>query len=117
MKFRPERFGLSFRGEPEFVTDGCSGGMSRLWRAVIGNGPPWEDCCETHDLAYWSGGTRADRRVADRRLRTCVIIKGYPWHWWWGWIIWIGVRIGGGPWLPTTWRWGYRYDWPRGYER
>ncbi len=33
-------------------------------------------------------------------------------------IMYIGVRIGGSPWLPTPWRWGYGWNvWPKGYEK
>jgi hypothetical protein len=27
-----------------------------------------------------------------------------------------GVRIGGTPYLPTRFRWGYGWPWPRGYR-
>ena len=28
----------------------------------------------------------------------------------------IGVRIGGPPWYPVPFRWGYGWDWPHGYD-
>jgi hypothetical protein len=32
-------------------------------------------------------------------------------------LFYAAVRVGGTPWLPTPWRWGYGWDeWPRGYE-
>ena len=106
-----------------FSSDGCSGGMSWLWRALSGAGPPWEGCCVIHDFAYWQGGTRADRREADRALRRCVranareyapigqcLITALAW------IMWAGVRLAGGPYLPMHWRWGYGWHWPHGYE-
>lgn len=35
-----------------------------------------------------------------------------------GSIMYLGIRIGGSPWLPTPWRWGYGWDdWPRDYEK
>jgi len=27
-----------------------------------------------------------------------------------------GVRVGGTPYLPTRFRWGYGWPWPRGYR-
>ena len=96
-----------------FSSDGCSGLMSWAWRTVTGHGPPWEGCCVVHDRAYWAGGTWADRRAADRRLRQCVAANGHPL---WAWLMWAGVRIGGTPYLPTAWRWGYGWHWPHGYE-
>lgn len=81
--------------------DGCSGGVSRLWRLVTGNRPPFEWCCDEHDLAYDEGGNPDDRRLADRRLRECVAMSGHPVV---AWIMWIGVRIGSWPF------WGQRRE-------
>jgi hypothetical protein len=34
-----------------------------------------------------------------------------------GSLFYAGVRLGGAPWLPTPWRWGYGWeDWPHDYE-
>ena len=105
-----------------FSSDGCSGGMSWLWRALSGLAPPWEGCCVVHDWHYWQGGTRQDRREVDRDLRRCVIAKGRDYAlvgqcltWLVAWIMWTGVRLAGGPYLPVHWRWGYGWRWPRGY--
>src|SRR5262249_41676176 len=105
-----------------FSSDGCSGGMSWIWRSTTGAPPPWEGCCVVHDFAYWQGGTRADRRAADRALRLCVQRKageyalvGFCLVWLLGWIMWLGVRLVGGPYLPLHFRWGYGGRWPRGY--
>lgn len=32
--------------------DGCSAGISKFWRKVIGTPPAWEGCCDKHDEAY-----------------------------------------------------------------
>jgi hypothetical protein len=64
------------------------------------------DCCVAHDKDYFYGGTRKARRSSDNRLYECVCKKG-------GWdkvfapFIWLGVRIGGLPFLPTRFRWGF----------
>ena len=72
-----------------FTTDGCSGGMSDVWRFIAENfpafsdvhqnAPPWEPCCVTHDRAYHNAGSAIDaegsyaaRLDADQRLRACV---------------------------------------------
>lgn len=77
----------------EFITDGCSGGLSHVWGLVADTFPsfeetyedlpPWEGCCVTHDRAYHDGGgvMRADdgyaaRLEADRVLRSCVAATG-----------------------------------------
>ncbi len=111
-----------------FTTDGCSGGMSSVWRGLadtlpdlagsIGPHPPFEACCVTHDRAYHNAGgaTRARasfeaRKRADLALRDCVA----------GWetgltpgaqqalaeAMYHAVRSGGSPCTGLPWRWGY----------
>ncbi|WP_191968540.1 helicase [Cellvibrio sp. KY-GH-1] len=107
-------------GLKPFTTDGCS-----VWI----DGPPdrpnlWRHCCVAHDLAYWIGGTRTERKQADQVLKQCIkdaeqpLIADPTYH---------GVRLGGGPYWPSTYRWGYGWDffsgsrlggrWVRGYQR
>jgi len=90
-------------GEPTrpFQTDGCSA---------------WPDgdlytCCMEHDVAYWCGGTHADRLEADRRLRACAEVADPGQSGW----VYFGVRTGGSAWLPTPWRWGYGHAYGSGY--
>jgi hypothetical protein len=97
-----------------FTTDGCSGGMTALWRLVSRRDPPWQGACVEHDRAYWRGGTKRQRAVADGWLAVRVSAAGYPW---WSFAMWAAVRIGGHPLLPTSWRWGYGWKYPRGYTR
>ncbi len=53
----------------DFTSDGCSlfpdGNFKD--RAL------WCDCCLAHDISYWRGGAREDRRHADKTLRDCVL--------------------------------------------
>lgn len=93
--------------------DGCSGGMSKTWRALTGSPPPWEGCCDAHDQPYAKGGTRAEREHADRELRYCVACQGYPLV---AFLMYWGVRVGGHPLLPTPWRWGFAGP-RRGYDK
>jgi hypothetical protein len=91
--------------QPDFIftTDGCSRWPDETWAA----------CCIAHDIAYWCGGSDRDRDYADRELMRCVNAKANGL----GNIVYAGVRLGGMPWLPTPWRWGYGWDnWPAGYE-
>jgi hypothetical protein len=64
----------------------------------------WRDCCQTHDYAYWCGGSAADRAAADERLRACVAEKQGDAF---GRLMWLGVRVGGHPRVPLYFRWGY----------
>jgi hypothetical protein len=97
-----------------FTTDGCSGGMTAIWKLIRGRPPPWNDLCVTHDRAYWAGGTVGARRAADRALMAGVTLNGHPLF---AFLMWVAVRLGGHPLLPLPWRWGYGYRWPRGYDR
>lgn len=84
-----------------FKSDGCS-----MW--PDGN---YRSCCDEHDLRYFYGGCAKERAIADRMLRECVIKVHSRWM---GWLMWVGVRIGGHPWLPfPRWRWGYSCRWPK----
>ncbi|MDP2377806.1 hypothetical protein [Reyranella sp.] len=96
-----------------FTTDGCSGGMTVLWRWLRRRDPPWNALCVDHDRAYWAGGTADMRAAADRTLMAGVVNNGHPA---WAFAMWLAVRLGGHPLLPTSWRWGYGYKWPRGYR-
>lgn len=92
-----------------FTSDGCSGGMSWAWRLIVGKAPPWEGLCVKHDRAYWAGGSRRQRREADAALMAGVIQAGYPLI---ARAMYASVRIGGCPWWPFPWRWGYGRPWP-----
>jgi hypothetical protein len=85
-----------------FTTDGCT-----LWPDAT-----WQSCCVQHDLLYWCGGSDAERRTADAALRRCVAAHGGGAL---ATLVYWGVRLGGHPWLPTFWRWGYSWPWPHGY--
>lgn len=86
-----------------FISDGCS----------MFPDSDWAECCVAHDIEYWCGGTAIDRHSADSALRDCVARTGRPTLGWW---MEKGVRMGGVPWTPTSWRWGYGWDWPTCYE-
>ena len=96
-----------------FTTDGCSGGLSWYWRLLHRKAPPWEKLCVEHERAYHAGGTRAARCIADQDLFAAMIKRGHPW---WGIAMYAAVRLGGHPLLPTSWRWGYGWKYPHGYE-
>ena len=96
-------------GLAAFQTDGCS-----LFPERRADGSAdWCACCVQHDLAYWAGGTAAQRLQADEALRACVqaasgsaVLAG---------LMFAGVRIGGGPSLATPFRWGYGWPHYRAY--
>lgn len=73
----------------------------------------WLKCCIQHDLNYWKGGTFAEKLEADNQLESCVRDVGEPEI---AAIMLAGVRIGGSPYFPTPYRWGYGWPYPRGYK-
>ena len=92
-----------------FTTDGCS---------AFPDGTPeqqdlWLNCCVRHDRAYWKGGTHEERVLADEALRECVALVGEPEI---SELMLLGVRVGGTPYLPTKFRWGYGWPFFRGYK-
>lgn len=96
-------------GLKPFTTDGCS---------AFPDGLPnhrelWLRCCTEHDRRYWLGGTYDERRTADKALRQCVAAVGEPAI---ARLMLRGVRVGGSPWLPTSFRWGYGWPYGRGYR-
>jgi hypothetical protein len=93
-----------------FTTDGCSMFPNRS----IVNEKDWCDCCLAHDLAYWRGGSEAERLKADQALRTCVATKTKNDAL--AETMYLGVRSGGGPQVKTPFRWGYGWPYGRGYK-
>lgn len=95
--------------------------------------PPWEACCVVHDRAYHSGGTDpapeksySERLTADEALEACVVAEGdkraedgfydadpdtvrsaYTSV---ARLMYLSVRVGGGPCTGLSWRWGFGYD-------
>jgi hypothetical protein len=94
-----------------FTTDGCS-----LFpdRSLIAK-EDWCHCCIVHDLAYWRGGTAAERKAADEQLRTCV--AGTTGNTAMADLMYAGIRTGGGPYFYTPYRWGYGWPYGRDYQK
>jgi hypothetical protein len=92
-----------------FTTDGCS----KFPDGMPAHKTLWLSCCTEHDKAYWQGGTYRDRRKADEELRRCVANVGEPGI---AALMLAGARVGGSPYWPTRFRWGYGWPWPRGYR-
>ena len=91
-----------------FTSDGCSS----FPNGTIKQSSLWLSCCTTHDYEYWKGGTYKQRLESDKALKQCVTKNGQPEI---GLLMLAGVRIGGTPYLPTSFRWGYGWPYPRHY--
>jgi hypothetical protein len=64
-------------------------------------------------MEYWAGGTSQQREASDEKLRVCVAGVGEPEI---AQLMLAGVRVGGTAFLPTPFRWGYGWPFPRGYK-
>ncbi len=92
-----------------FSSDGCS----LFPDGTLSQNRLWLNCCITHDRTYWIGGTEAERLKADQELEACVESIGEPEI---AKVMLAGVRVGGSPYLPTSFRWGYGWSESRGYK-
>lgn len=85
------------------IMNGCSGGLSRFYKKFFDKDISCRYCCDEHDMAYYEGGSSADRKLADRRLQKCAAQAGRSggslgkaWRWLRSWIIYLAVRVAGG---------------------
>ncbi|GAB2877979.1 hypothetical protein GCM10027046_02390 [Uliginosibacterium flavum] len=92
-----------------FSSDGCS----EFPDGTLSQKTLWRDCCVAHDLSYWAGGSYAERLAADREMERCVGAVGEPAI---ATLMLAGVRVGGSPFWPTRFRWGYGWPLGRGYK-
>ncbi len=93
-----------------FSSDGCS----LFPDASLMTQTDWCSCCFLHDIAYWQGGTTAQRKWADMELKQCVEQKtGNPAL---ANLMYEGVRLGGSPYFYNWYRWGYGWGYERKYQ-
>lgn len=93
-----------------FASDGCS----LFPDASLISTNDWCDCCFAHDIAYWRGGTRSQRQLADDALKACVEEKTQ--NTLLASLMYEGVRFGGSPYFYNWYRWGYGWGYDRKYQ-
>jgi len=91
-----------------FSSDGCSA----FPNGTFDQNELWLECCHAHDFSYWQGGDYSAGLQADNDLEDCVRKVGEPEI---AILMLAGVRVGGTPYLPTSFRWGYGWSYPRFY--
>lgn len=94
----------------DFSSDGCS----QFPDGTFTQKNLWCDCCITHDIAYWQGGSLKLKKQADKDLRACVLNKTNSFLL--ANTMYFGVIIGGLPIFPTWYRWGYGWRYGRGFK-
>lgn len=92
-----------------FISDGCT----LFPNGTVENNKLWLHCCVAHDIDYWKGGTQQQRLASDKRLQACVTRLGEAEI---ATLMLVGVRIGGSPYIPTPYRWGYGWPYARFYN-
>jgi len=99
-KFYQERNLTEILPVKEFKSDGCS-----MW---FDN--EWIECCVKHDLDYWKGGEKEERKKVDLIFKECLQKKE-------SYILsqsmYLAVRILGQSWIPTPFRWGFGWEYPQ----
>ncbi|WP_346962789.1 hypothetical protein [Colwellia sp. Arc7-635] len=91
-----------------FISDGCS----MFPDGTIKQKELWLNCCIQHDYEYWQGGTYQQKVASDQALKICVTDVGQPEI---AALMMTGVSVGGTAYLPTKFRWGYGWPYPRLY--
>ena len=94
----------------DFSSDGCS----LFPDGTLNEENLWCDCCFVHDVAYWQGGNRQQKELADEALRGCVLQKTA--NSLLADIMYYGVVFGGSPVFPNWYRWGYGWRYGRGFQ-
>ena len=95
----------------DFTSDGCSLFIDGTFK----DPELWKECCLEHDIAYWQGGTEEDRLQADLTFKACVEKKTGDSTL--ANLMYEAVRVGGEPYFPTWYRWGYGWPIGRGYKK
>ncbi len=93
-----------------FSSDGCSLFPDRS----LMDSTDWCNCCFEHDIRYWQGGTERERAQADSIFKQCILEKTGKIKL--AELMYRGVRLGGSPYFPTWYRWGYGWNYNRGYK-
>lgn len=94
-----------------FQSDGCSSSPNGVTGTA--NSQVWTACCVAHDTAYWKGGTFQEKVKADQALKACMADAGYPRV---ATFFSATVQQLGGPNTHQSFRWGYGWNYKRGYS-
>lgn len=92
-----------------FTSDGCSAFPDGTFEQE----QLWLNCCIEHDYIYWQGGSYQERLIADKQLYQCVVKVGEPHI---ATLMFMGVRVAGTPYFPTSFRWGFGWPYTRWYK-
>jgi hypothetical protein len=84
----------------DFKTDNCT----FFPEGTVSKPDVWKDCCVSHDLWYWVGGTSKEQDQADLDLKSCVTRKSSSFY---GNLMYQGVRLGHLSPIKSEYRWSW----------
>ncbi len=105
---------LSFQVSAEQIRAFKSDGCSHFPDGTVKQRDLWCECCITHDIAYWQGGSKLQKKTADKVLRDCVLNK--TGNRLLADAMYYGVTVGGSPVYPIGYRWGFGWSYGRGFK-
>lgn len=74
----------------------------------------WSDCCSELDRQYWRGGPFTAQREANQTFRSCIA-SVYP-ESYIPVMTYYGLYVFSSPFVPTSWRWAYGWDFGHGFR-
>lgn len=81
-----------------FIPDGCTSWKEGTRKDKF----RWLHCCYKHDKLYFIGGTKKEKKSADKRIKRCIKATDSNFH---AALVYFGLRVGG--------RWGWGSYWER----
>ncbi|MEA3323225.1 MAG: hypothetical protein U9Q12_03300 [Patescibacteria group bacterium] len=97
-------FDVSLAHQKKFQTDGCTLFVDSSWK----------QCCMVHDKQYWQGGSVEERHISNTLFRDCIYDTSDKKML--SIVMYGAVRAGGTPYFAVPWRWGYGWEFGRGYR-
>lgn len=88
----------------EFKQDGCTLFPDKIF------GSNFSEACLTHDIAYWHGGSEAERKSADNQLRLDIANSGITGYYI-QYFVYYGVRLFGDTWLTRLFEANWGFGW------
>ncbi len=91
-------YSFSFR---PFESDGCT---FIIDKPIFSKNKSFKPCCYYHDISYWIGGSKQQRKSSDKELRKCVKKASNGFY---GSMFYFGVRTGHLSPIKSKYRWGW----------
>ncbi len=84
-----------------FETDGCT---FIIDRPIFSKKKSFKPCCYLHDISYWIGGSKKQRKTSDKELKKCIKKESNGFY---GSLFYLGVRTGHLSPIKSRFQWGW----------